>query len=135
MDMNEEKEAWRTVETFSWLSEALVLKGMLESAGLEANIPEQHTATIHPIATAMQVRVQVRASKFEEAVRLMNNQEEEQEDEPAEEASTCPRCGGTSFQTTELRNRNLMTAILGFLFMIPMRPRHAQVCTNCGKRL
>ncbi len=55
-------ENWITVATFSQLAEAEILKGLLESEGIETFIPEHYLGSIIPMATGMLIRVQVRES-------------------------------------------------------------------------
>ena len=60
---------WAQVANVSWLHQALFLKSVLESEGIDVQLPDEHTVSIQPgIATALGgIRVLVRAHDAEHA--------------------------------------------------------------------
>ena len=60
---------WVEVGNVNWLHEALLLKSVLEGAGIEALIPDEHTLSIQPAYAPILggVRIMVRASAEEKA--------------------------------------------------------------------
>jgi hypothetical protein len=40
---------WHVVRTCTWLHEALFLKSVLDAAGIEAIIPDEHTVSVQPL--------------------------------------------------------------------------------------
>ena len=66
------ESTWAVVATVGWLQEALVIRSLLESAGLDVQIPEEHMAAIHPLTTALHVRVMVRAPDLATAQQLLD---------------------------------------------------------------
>ena len=121
-----------TVKTFGWLQEAELCRGLLESEGLDAHIPEQHSASINILTTAMQVRVQVPVSQLERANEILASLT------PAEAPSnqeTCPKFGSTDLQTSPARKKNWFRFVLGVLVGVPMRAaHHQQTCRKCGQK-
>jgi hypothetical protein len=124
-----EKENWVTIASYTWPPEAQILKGYLESAGIEAFIPEQHTSAINPMATAMQIRVQVRESEVESARALLL------ELHPTQKKSACPKCKSEEVVTTPLGIKGWVQFVLCALAVVPMRRAHRQVCGSCGSEL
>jgi hypothetical protein len=124
-------EDWVTVATFTWLQEAQILKGLFESENIETFIPEEHMSTINPMATGMQVRVQVKAFRVEMAKRMIA------EFQPLSVKQVCPSCGSDECTNAPdakgTRSRNWVKFILGLLVMVPMRRGHSRKkCGKCG---
>jgi hypothetical protein len=72
--MTADENAWVEVRNCIWLQEALVIRSLLDSAGIEAMIPDEYTLGVHPFyALALGgVRVLVRASDLSRAVGLLD---------------------------------------------------------------
>ena len=113
---------WVTLATYSWISEAEVVRGALESAGIEAFIPEAYTSTINPIMTGVQVRVQVREFALEEARSLLTTSQVE---------DPCTKCGKNNFKLIPIGFRGWLQFILCSLLMIPMKRNARKICVNC----
>jgi hypothetical protein len=122
-------ENWVTISVFSWLPEAEVLKGFLESEGIEAFIPEQYIGSINPMVTAMQVRVQVRTSSVEEAKELLHDFQ------PDAQIATCPGCGSDDIRIKPTGLKGWFKFVIGALTVTPMRGPVRRVCGACGKAM
>ena len=119
---------WATVATYNWISEAEVVKGALESAGIDAFIPEEHTSTINPIITGVQVRVQVRESTLEEARALLNAK-------ISQPKEICPKCGTDRVKLVPIGFKGWVQFMFCSLLMIPMRRNSQKICANCGAKI
>jgi hypothetical protein len=121
-----EKENWITLATFNWLPEAEILKGLLESEGIETFIPEHHLSTIDPMAIGRVIRVQVRAPDFENANGIYR------EFQPESTEAQCPSCGSADLVETPLGVRGWVEYILSALKMSPMTRHRKKFCRDCG---
>ena len=65
-------DSWVILATFAWLQEALLLRNRLEGSGIAALIPEEHIASIDPMATGMRVTVLVKAAEAERAREVLD---------------------------------------------------------------
>lgn len=124
-----EKPVWRTIATYSFLAEAMGLRTRLESEGIRTFIPEEFTSSINPLATALQIRLQVGSEDFERSLTILGS-------DSNSEQSTCPDCGGDlKEQAGTQRAQNWLRAALGLLFALPMRAKNrAWQCEKCGKK-
>lgn len=68
---------WRVVRTCAWLHEALFLQSVLDAAGIEAMIPDEHTVSVQPLyAQALGgIRILVREEDLARAVELLASSE------------------------------------------------------------
>lgn len=73
--MTPTRNEWAEVANVNWLHEAEVVKSVLESEGIEVQLPDQHTVSIQPgAATALGgVRVLVRANDRERARQVLKD--------------------------------------------------------------
>ena len=123
---SESKSTWVTIKTVGFISEALGIRMALEAEGIEAFIPEEHTSSINPLMTALQVRIQVRSGDAEAAKNFLAA-------EKPPVAEKCALCGEERLIKEEpRRNKNWFLAFFGLLFGLPMR-RSTQSwrCENC----
>jgi hypothetical protein len=72
--MKRDEPAWVEVRNCSWLHEAQFVKSLLDSAGIEALIPDEYTLGVQPLYGPVLggVRVLVRADDFERASELLD---------------------------------------------------------------
>ena len=68
---------WRVVRTVTWLHEALFLRSVLDAAGIEALIPDEHTVSVQPLyAQAIGgIRILVHQEDAERAAELLDSAE------------------------------------------------------------
>jgi hypothetical protein len=72
--MKRDEEAWVEVRNCSWVHEAQFVKSLLDSAGIEALIPDEYTLGVQPLygPALGGVRVLVRADDFRRASELLD---------------------------------------------------------------
>ena len=66
---------WVEVRTCTWLHEAAFFKSVLEAAGIQSFIPDEHTLGISPLLGQVLggVKVMVREEDFKRAVELLDS--------------------------------------------------------------
>ena len=71
--MEHQNDEWVEVRSFNWLHEAQFIKSVLESAGIEAMIPDEHTLGVQPLYGPLLggARVLVRADDLTRATELL----------------------------------------------------------------
>ena len=80
---------WVVAVTRTWLHEALFLKSVLESAGIEAMIPNEYTLGVQPFYSNLigGAQVLVRAEDKDRAQELLRSAESEPESDPSDDAA------------------------------------------------
>lgn len=83
-DSDEPNIEWVVAATSTWLHEALFLKSVLESAGIDAMIPNEYTLSVQPLYSNMLggAQVLVRAEDKTRAEELLQSVESQPEIEP-----------------------------------------------------
>ena len=83
-DQVDQVDRWVVAWNSSWLHDALFVKSLLESEGIEVQIPDEHTVGVHSLlANAIGgIRVLVRAADQERAAEILT--ELAKPDPPAE---------------------------------------------------
>ena len=83
-DSGEPNIEWVVAATSTWLHEALFLKSVLESAGIEAMIPNEYTLSVQPLYSNMLggAQVLVRAEDKTRAEELLQSVESQPEADP-----------------------------------------------------
>ena len=76
--MRETSNDWVEVTRCNWLHEALFLQSVLDAAGIEATIPDEHTLGVQPLyGNALGgARLLVRADDLERASEVLNTTNE-----------------------------------------------------------
>lgn len=124
-----------TLTTFSFISEALVLRSRLEYEGIPCFIPEEHTASIIPYSTAMKIRILVDRKDLEQASLILKDTQAGAGNEGGitETPSKCPNCGSEKTRHAASTFSNFFRAIIGLITMVPMRRKAAEEqCFACG---
>ena len=131
-----------TVARYFEPSEAHVVRALLESAGLQATVADDHHVTAnYPLTGALGgVRVQVPAGQAAEAQALVaayasGELARELEDTVGETPETCPACGSARFSTRAPATGKLL-AVAVWLFgaaTFPLRGSRGE-CGDCGHR-
>ena len=80
---------WVVAATRIWLHEALFLKSVLESAGIEAMIPNEYTLGVQPLYSNLLggAQVLVRAEDKARAEELLRSGESQPEPDPSDDAA------------------------------------------------
>jgi hypothetical protein len=83
-DSDEPNIEWVVAATSTWLHEALFLKSVLESAGIEAMIPNEYTLSVQPLYSNLLggAQVLVRAEDKTRAEELLQSVESQPEADP-----------------------------------------------------
>ena len=78
---------WVVAATPTWLHEALFLKSVLESEGIEAMIPNEYTLGVQPLYSNLLggAQVMVRASDKARAEELLESVEPQPESDPGDD--------------------------------------------------
>ena len=130
---------WVTLETFNWLQQAQVVQGALEGAGIPCHVPEAHLASINPMMTGMQVRVQVEASRLgdaREALKEMQVGAAGEEVNDADAEVVCPKCGSHRIVAKSSSGKNSFAMLMGLIGGVPIRrAREIRSCGDCGHSL
>lgn len=124
-----------TLATFSFISEALVLRSRLEHEGIPCFIPEEHTASIIPYSTAMKIRILVDRKDLEQASLILKDTQADVGGEGGMTItpSKCPNCGSEKTRHSASSFSNFFRAIFGLFMMVPMRRKAAEEqCFACG---
>ena len=80
--MEQDEQEWIEVRSSNWLHEAQFIKSVLEGAGIEAMIPDEHTLGIQPLygAALGGARVLVRAADLSRAIECLETSEKTSKD-------------------------------------------------------
>ncbi len=118
--------------TYSFLSDALVLRSRLEYEGITCLIPEENTASIANYLTAMTVRILVDESDLEMAKKVMTDVI--QSTQPDEKSFTCAKCGSHEWKKRSTFGTNFFRFLFGFLSGAPVRKQESRrICAGCAE--
>jgi Putative prokaryotic signal transducing protein len=80
--------AWVEVRNCNWVHEAQFFRSVLESAGIDALIPDEHTLSVQPMygAALGGVRLLVHAEDLQQAAELLANASAAADNEPADDS-------------------------------------------------
>jgi hypothetical protein len=86
-DSDDRNVEWVVAATSTWLHEALFLKSVLESAGIEAMIPNEYTLGVQPLYSNLLggAQVMVRADDKARAEELLRSVESQPESSPGDD--------------------------------------------------
>lgn len=143
---------WITVATFTYPHQSAILKGRLESEGIQCFIKDENIVNANPFYSNAVggVKVQVRENDAERASEIVKdyfynvNSEDEFEPEPPvvykpedpeispQEKIKCPFCGSTEVNRdkTPSRINIILVLLLGIPLLFPGRKKYH--CFNCG---
>lgn len=136
-----------TIAAFSHPLEAHIVRGRLETEGIESFITDENMVTNWLFSTALGgVRIQVREDDAERARGILADGPEEIEweadedeevevevevDDGEEEPERCPRCASTRIHYEKFAKRPLFLSWLLLGFPLPFL-KGEWVCQNCG---
>lgn len=124
-----------TVARYQYSSEALIVKGKLESEGIEVFMTDMHTIDTDPLVSNAigGVKLKVRAEDRFAASRVLESiypYSVDDHQKPIE----CPKCNSKKviFTTTIDSFKGLLQYLLGFLlFLLPTYQKFAYRCEVC----
>ncbi|MDK3159557.1 DUF2007 domain-containing protein [Kamptonema cortianum] len=119
------------LKRFNTLEEAFMARAMLDSAGIDALIPDEYTLQNSWLwITAYEgVRLMVAEDSIEEARAILQISTENQS--PYLSGFTCPACGSQRVINASLRRRSLAAIIAILHIPLPFR-RDKYECADCG---
>jgi hypothetical protein len=81
---------WVVITTSTWLHEALFLRSVLESEGIESMIPNEYTLGVQPLYSNLLggAQVMVRAEDKARAEELLRSVESHPESDPGDDTAT-----------------------------------------------
>jgi Putative prokaryotic signal transducing protein len=127
-----------TIRRYRDLSEAIVARGVVESAGIFCFLKDENLIRLDWQVSNMigGIRLQVAAEDVEAAEAVLAQPVPDSisiPDQPGFEQPRCPRCGSSDI-SWERRGRKMALVSL-FLFSLPL-PRGSESwrCSNCGLR-
>ena len=117
LDQNIE-ETFVTILTVSYPHEAYPVKGLLENAGIESWLEDDNVVSANPFVSIAVggVKLRVRASEAEEAMKVINEQNQFSDNEQEEE--TVDELGNEPVFETQKRNQQIAGYILAIVLVI-----------------
>ncbi len=118
---------------FNSLEEAFLARAMLDSAGIDAFIPDEYTLQNNWIwTTALEgVRLMVPEETLDDARNILKLSQENLS--PYLTDITCPQCGSTKVMNASLK-RKAFAALIAILHLPLPFSRMKYACTDCGHR-
>jgi hypothetical protein len=138
---------WVTVATFTYPTELLVLRSMLEAEGIQCFAKDENTLQVQPFYSNAigGVKLQVAQKDFIKAKKIAEEyhkniqnanppeltEEEYMQDDVKNKKGeiVCPVCGSSDVRVKGPSRLNLISPILGILDIFPSRKYH---CFKCG---
>ncbi len=144
-------ENWITVMSFSFTHEAHIVKGFLESEGIETELKDEMAAQLQELAVAVGgVKVLVKESDYEKSIKLLTEGGFLKGDKKEEviivetvaeikgmNRKLCPFCGSDNISSQKKPNifSVVLSSILGLFFTAAIFPSYNSSfkCFNCEK--
>jgi len=144
-------EKWKTVMSFSFTHEAHMVKGYLESAGIETELRDEMAAHLQELAVAVGgVKVLVKESDYEKSIKLLKEGGFLKGAKPEEDVrietvimadgldkKICPFCHSDNISAQKRPNllAVILSAILGLLYTAAVFPSYKSTykCFDCEK--
>lgn len=131
-----ENDLFKKVATFQYAAEAAIIKGKLESTGIEVFMHDNFTIDSDPlISNAIGgVKLFVKSADYEKANEILESIPKHSVDE-AGKAIQCPKCGND--QIDMLTTINDLKSLLSFVFslvlvLLPFYAKYKYKCNQCG---
>ncbi|MBJ7882291.1 DUF2007 domain-containing protein [Gelidibacter salicanalis] len=129
-------EIFSTVAVFQYSSEAQIIKGRLESDGIEVFLADNLTIDTDPLVSNAigGVKLKVRSTQVVEAKQILDSIQPYAMDDDGN-ALKCPTCQSTHIElfSTIKDLKSFFWFIFGFLFSsLPFYTKHNYKCEVCG---
>lgn len=129
-------ETFTTVAVFQYSSEAQIVKGRLESDGIEVFLADNLTIDTDPLVSNAigGVKLKVLSTQVTEAKEILNSIQPYAIDDEGN-ALNCPNCKSTHVElfSTIKDIKSFFWFIFGFLFSsLPFYTKHKYMCDVCG---
>ena len=144
-------ENWKIVMSFSFIHEAHIAKGFLESAGIETELRDEMAAYLQEFSLAAGgVKILVKESDYPRSIELLTEggflKEDTGEKVPKTETvpetkgmnkETCPFCGSDNISVQKKPNISsvILSSILGLFYTAAIFPSYKSTykCFDCEK--
>ena len=129
-------EPFKTIAVFQYSSEAQIIKGRLESEGIEVFLFDNITIDTDPlISNAIGgVKLKVLSSQKDEAIQILNSIKKYSVDDVGNTIN-CPNCNSEKIElfSTVKNIKSLFWFVLGLLsFALPFYTKHKYRCQDCN---
>ena len=130
-----EKSIFKLLSTYQYSSEAIIIKGKLESEGILVFIRDNNTIDTYPLYSNAVggVKLFVKNNDFDKANAILSEVSEYSLDE-RNELVICPNCNEKQIKmTTTIKDiKTLLVLIFSMLFVLmPFYSKHKFKCTKC----
>ncbi|WP_103069301.1 putative signal transducing protein [Aquimarina sediminis] len=131
------KEAFKTVAVFQYSAEALIIKGKLESEGIQVFTMDMHTIDTDPLVSNAigGVKLKVWAEDEQRAFQVLESIHKYAIGNQGQPIY-CPQCNGEKIMLTSTIDslKSLLFFLFGFiLFLLPMYQKMKYKCEDCKK--
>lgn len=129
------KETFKTVGVYQYSYEAQIVKGRIESEGIEVFLFDDLTIEVDPLMSNSigGVKLKVLSNQEEEAISIINSIEKYSIDDKGERV-TCPKCKKDKIQlyTTVKGVKSFFPFLLSLLVaVLPFYVNYKYRCENC----
>lgn len=127
---------FKTIATFQYSSEAQVIKGYLESSGIEVFIFDNLTIDTDPLLSNAigGVKLKVLAERENEALQLLDSIKKYSMNDKGE-AINCPNCNSQKIElfSTVKNLKSFLWFVFGLLFsFLPLYTKYTYRCQECN---
>ena len=129
------KDTFTTIATFPYSSEAQIIKGKLQSEGIQVYLADEYTIDSDPLISQAigGVKIKVLTTQKEEAIAILKEIHSFSVDENGE-AIICPNCESKNIEyfSTISDIKSLFFFLFGFLFaLLPFYTKYTYRCESC----
>lgn len=130
-------DRYKTIQTFQYSSEAYVIKGLLESHGIQTFLLDNLTIDADPLVSNAVggVKLQVFLKDEEKAIALLKSIHKYSLTDDGQRVC-CKNCGSENvdYVSTVKDLKSLLSFLLGFFFFIlPFYTKYTYRCESCKK--
>lgn len=130
-------EAFKTIATFQYSSEAQIIKGRLEADGIAVFLQDRFTIDTDPLVSNAigGVKLRVRAEDAMEAQYILSRIKQYALDDDGN-ALQCPNCHSEKVElfSTITSLKSFLAFVLGLVSgTLPFHTRYKYKCDSCGK--
>ena len=130
-------ETFKTVAVFQYSAEALIIKGRIESEGIQVFTMDMHTIDTDPLVSNAigGVKLRVKAEDEQKALQILESIQKHTIGDQGEPIC-CPKCKGEKIVLTSTIDsfKSLVFFLFGFiLFLLPMYQKMKYRCEDCKK--
>ncbi|EZH74916.1 hypothetical protein ATO12_09290 [Aquimarina atlantica] len=127
-------ETFKTVAVFQYSAEALIIKGRIESEGIQVFTMDMHTIDTDPLVSNAigGVKLRVKAEDEQKALQIIESIQKYAIDDQGE-SICCPKCNGEKIvlDSTIDSFKNL---VLFLLFLLPINKKTKYRCEDCNHK-